>query len=127
VDDRWPTLSVKNDELEQVAGTVGPEDKPADRVVTDLLNEQGVLQSVLHVLVVDAVASRRLEGIPREEAYYEILLPTPLRHRRRNQVRFPAGRRGQTTILAVAPVDARSVNLQLIRDLWRASARRVAR
>lgn len=63
MDESRPLWSIENDELEQTAGAVGSEDKPAIRVITDLLDEQSVLHSVLHVLVLDPVAVRRSEDV----------------------------------------------------------------
>lgn len=63
MDESRPLWSIKNDELEEAASTVGSKDEPAKRVITDLLDEQRVLQGVLHVLVLDAVAVRRSEDL----------------------------------------------------------------
>ena len=63
MDESRPLWSIENNELEETAGAVGSKDEPAVRVITDLLDEQGVLQSVLHVLVLDPVAVRRSEDV----------------------------------------------------------------
>lgn len=63
MDESRPLWSIKNNELETTAGAVGAEDEPAKRVITDLLDEQSVLQSVPHVIVLDAVAMCRSEDL----------------------------------------------------------------
>ncbi len=56
----WP---VENNELEQIASVVGPEDEPASRIFTDLLDEQSLLNSVLDGLRFDTMARSRSEDL----------------------------------------------------------------
>ncbi|MBS1838335.1 MAG: hypothetical protein JST64_11650 [Actinobacteria bacterium] len=47
----------ENDDLQQVAGSVGPEHEPPVRVLPDVLDSQGVLERMEHVVVSDVVTS----------------------------------------------------------------------
>lgn len=72
--------SIKNDELEEAADAVGAKDEPAKRVVTDLLDEQSVLQRVLHVLVLDAVAVRRSKDFHQADRTTKVAKVSPLQN-----------------------------------------------
>ncbi len=47
----------EDDQLEEVGGAVGTDDKPSVRVLAQVINERRVLDGVEHVVVSDAVAA----------------------------------------------------------------------
>ncbi|HMX08827.1 MAG TPA: hypothetical protein PKA87_14930 [Microthrixaceae bacterium] len=58
MDDHLGTVGAdENDDLQQIAGSVGPEHEPPVRVLPDVLDSQGVLERMEHLVVSDAVTS----------------------------------------------------------------------
>jgi len=70
VDDRRSLGPVQDQELKQVSRAIRTQNQIADRIFCDLLDHQRVLDSVLDILILDAVtpARRRLST---RESYYE--------------------------------------------------------
>lgn len=56
----------QHDDLEQVAGPVGPEEQPAIGVFTGIFDGQGMVDGVEDVLIGDTVPSRRAVDLHEE-------------------------------------------------------------
>ena len=55
--------SIEDDELEEVAGSIGADDQVAGGILSNLFDDDGVSQDVLDVLGTDSVAKRRPENL----------------------------------------------------------------
>jgi hypothetical protein len=58
-----PDRAIHDDELEQIAGPVGPEHQIAGRIFAHLLDHDRVPQRLLDLIGIDAVAQRRAEDV----------------------------------------------------------------
>ncbi|MCA1705431.1 MAG: hypothetical protein LC808_20110, partial [Actinobacteria bacterium] len=63
MDDRWSLWPIKNDELEQVPRSIGSQYEISDRLTSNLLDHQRVLDAVLDVLVIEAVSTARRQDL----------------------------------------------------------------
>jgi hypothetical protein len=57
VDGELALIGDEYDDLEKVAGAIWPDDEPAVGILANVLDGQGVVDSVDHVSVLDAVAA----------------------------------------------------------------------
>jgi len=55
--------AVEDDQLKEVASPVRTEDEVASRVLTDLLDDKGILECMLHVPLGDPMARGRAEDL----------------------------------------------------------------
>jgi hypothetical protein len=91
VDDQLVALGRdEHDELEQVGGSVRSDDEPPVGIVTEIVDDERVVDGVDHVGVGDAVSSGRGVDLHTRILYYESLLPATARCVRRVQERYRA-------------------------------------
>jgi len=63
VNDRRAGGAVHHHQFEQVPGPVWPKDQPADRVVADFVDGDGVDDGVVDIFARDAMTQRRAENL----------------------------------------------------------------
>lgn len=72
MDDDLVALAVdQDDELEDVAGSVRPEDQPAIWVLAEIVDDEGVFDGVEHVVIGDFVAPSRVVDLHTDLSYYK--------------------------------------------------------
>jgi len=73
VDDQLHVLDGGHDhDLQEVAGPVRSDDKPAIGIFSGIFDGEGTIDGVKHVLLADAVLSRRAMELHTPLVYYEI-------------------------------------------------------